>query len=128
MASTSADPPRRPGKRCNRPGKPSPPPFQPHPRLRRVSQSSQQAALAGGPAYGLGCKAFEGLSWRPGMWRPYKLAEAQCDEMGRLTEKYGLSPLVIHTSYLVNVASTTTEFLKKSILAFRGEVERALAL
>src|ERR1700684_1257561 len=41
---------------------------------------------------------------------------------------YGLKPLVIHTNYLVNLASTNQLFLKKSIEAFRGEVERALAV
>jgi deoxyribonuclease-4 len=48
--------------------------------------------------------------------------------MHRLRIKYGISPLVIHTSYLVNLASSTSEFLNKSVQAFRGEVERALAL
>jgi deoxyribonuclease-4 len=48
--------------------------------------------------------------------------------MKRLREQYGLTPLVIHTNYLVNLASTTPLFLKKSVEAFRGEVERALAL
>jgi deoxyribonuclease-4 len=48
--------------------------------------------------------------------------------MSRLREKYDLKPLVIHTNYLVNLASTTPLFLKKSIEAFRGEVERALNL
>src|SRR5437868_4831708 len=62
------------------------------------------------------------------MWKPYQLAKAQCDEMIRLKEKYGIAPLVIHTSYLVNLASSTQEFLEKSIQAFRAEVERGLAL
>lgn len=62
------------------------------------------------------------------MWRPYELAQQQCDEMKRLRENYGIWPLVIHTSYLVNLASSTTEFLQKSIQAFRAEVERGLAL
>ena len=79
-------------------------------------------------AYRLGCNAFQVFSSSPRMWRPYKLAQTQCDEMRRLMDKYRISALVIHTSYLVNVASTTQEFLKKSILTFRGEVERALAL
>lgn len=48
--------------------------------------------------------------------------------MHRLREKYDLKPLVIHTNYLVNLASTTEAFLLKSIEAFRGEIERALAL
>jgi len=62
------------------------------------------------------------------MWKPYQLARLQCDEMIRLREKYGIAPLVIHTSYLVNLASVTQEFLDKSIEAFRGEAERGLAL
>jgi len=35
---------------------------------------------------------------------------------------------VVHTNYLINLAATNPTFLKKSIEAFRGEVERALAL
>jgi deoxyribonuclease-4 len=62
------------------------------------------------------------------MWKPYEVSQSQCDEMKRLKEKYGIAPLVIHTSYLVNLASSTTEFLRKSISAFRAEVERALGL
>jgi deoxyribonuclease-4 len=48
--------------------------------------------------------------------------------MKRLREKYDLKPLVIHTNYLINLGSTTELFLKKSIEAFRGEIERALTL
>jgi deoxyribonuclease-4 len=48
--------------------------------------------------------------------------------MTRLREKYELKPMAIHVNYLVNLASTTPLFLEKSIAAFRGEVERALAL
>ena len=48
--------------------------------------------------------------------------------MIRLRERYGLMPLVIHANYLVNLAGGNPEFHAKSIAAFRGEVERALAL
>ncbi len=48
--------------------------------------------------------------------------------MSRLRQKYDLRPLVIHANYLINVAGTNGPFLKKSIAAFRGELERALAL
>lgn len=52
----------------------------------------------------------------------------QCAEMSRLRATYDLKPLVIHTNYLVNLASSTDVFLEKSVEAFRGEVERAMAL
>jgi deoxyribonuclease-4 len=48
--------------------------------------------------------------------------------MNRLRARYNLKPLVIHTNYLVNLASSNELFLQKSMEAFRGEVERALSL
>jgi deoxyribonuclease-4 len=79
-------------------------------------------------AYRLGCNAFQIFSSSPRQWAPYELSRPQSDEMMRLREKYDLKPVAIHVNYLVNLASTTPLFLKKSIEAFRGEVERALAL
>src|SRR5712671_1925915 len=79
-------------------------------------------------AYRLGCNTFQIFSSSPRQWAPYELGRPQCEEMKRLRDKYDLKPLVIHTNYLVNLASTTELFLKKSIEAFRGEIERSLAL
>jgi deoxyribonuclease-4 len=79
-------------------------------------------------AYRLGCNTFQIFSSSPRQWKPYDLALPQCHELKRLREKYDLTPVVIHTNYLVNLASTTPLFLKKSIEAFRGEVKRVLAL
>ena len=91
-------------------------------------------STSGGPetaaerAYRLGCNTFQIFSSSPRMWRPYTIAASQCEAMSALRAKYDLKPLVIHTSYLVNVAGAGSEFLEKSIEAFRGELQRALAL
>jgi len=79
-------------------------------------------------AYRLGCNTLQIFSSSPRQWAPYDLSRPQCSEMMRLREKYDLKPMAIHVNYLVNLASTTPMFLRKSIEAFRGEVERALAL
>ena len=79
-------------------------------------------------AYRLGCNTLQVFSSSPRQWAPYELSYPVCEEMIRLRAKYDLNPLVIHTNYLVNLASTNQLFLKKSIEAFRGEVERALAM
>src|SRR5262249_34848829 len=79
-------------------------------------------------AYRLGCNTLQIFSSSPRQWAQHELGRPNCDEMMRLREKYDLNPLVIHTNYLVNLASTTPLFLKKSIEAFRGEIERALML
>ena len=79
-------------------------------------------------AYRLGCNTLQIFSSSPRQWTPYDLSELQCEEMSRLRANYDLKPLVIHTNYLVNLASSNELFLQKSIEAFRGEVERALSL
>jgi deoxyribonuclease-4 len=79
-------------------------------------------------AYRLGCNTFQIFSSSPRQWAPYELGESQCTEMNRLRAGYDLKPLVIHTNYLVNLASSNELFLQKSMQAFRGEVERALSL
>ena len=109
-----------------------PPPKRP-PRLtsRRIGIHT---SVAGGVqnaaerAYRLGCNTFQIFSSTPRQWAANELSRPQCEELTRLREKYDLKPLVIHTKYLVNLAATNELFLKKSIEAFRGEVERALAL
>jgi deoxyribonuclease IV len=79
-------------------------------------------------AYRLGCNTFQIFSSSPRQWAPYELGRAQCEEMSRLRKRYNLKPLVIHANYLVNLGGENSEFHAKSIVAFRGEVERALAL
>ena len=109
-----------------------PPPKRP-PKLtsRRIGIHTSSAGgveNAAERAYRLGSNTFQIFSSSPRQWAPYELARPQCEQMRRLQEKYDLKPLVIHTNYLVNLASTTEAFLKKSIEAFRGEIERALML
>jgi deoxyribonuclease IV len=108
------------------------------PPKKRPSTSSRRigihTSIAGGVeyaaerAYRLGCNTFQIFSTSPRQWQPYSLGHPQCETMSRLREKYDLKPLVIHSNYLINLAGTSAPFLKKSIAAFRGELERGLAL
>lgn len=79
-------------------------------------------------AHEIGANTLQIFSSSPRMWRPQKIDPAQAERMRTLRQKYDVGPLVIHASYLVNVCSQTTEFRDKSIVAFRGEIERALML
>jgi len=76
----------------------------------------------------IGANTFQIFSSSPRMWRAPKVVPEQCERMRDLRKKYDVGPLVIHTSYLVNVCSQNEEVRQKSIAAFRGEIERALAL
>jgi deoxyribonuclease IV len=74
----------------------------------------------------IGANTFQIFSSSPRMWRAPKVDPKQAERMRELRKKLDVGPLVIHTSYLVNVCSQSSEVREKSIGAFRGEVERAL--
>ena len=74
----------------------------------------------------IGANTFQIFSSSPRMWRAPKVDPAQAARMRELRSKMDVGPLVIHTSYLVNVCSQSDDVRQKSIEAFRGEVERAL--
>ncbi len=76
----------------------------------------------------IGANTFQIFSSSPRMWRAPKVDPTQAERMRELRAKFDVGPLVIHTSYLVNVCSQSTEVREKSVAAFRGEIERALAL
>jgi len=76
----------------------------------------------------IGANTFQIFSSSPRMWKAPKVDPEQAKRMRALRAKHDVGPLVIHTSYLVNVCSQNEEVRQKSIAAFRGEIERALAL
>jgi deoxyribonuclease IV len=97
-------------------------------RIGIHTSSSGGVENAAERAYRLGCNTFQIFSSSPRQWKPYELGRSHCEQMNQLRAKYDLKPLVIHTNYLINLAGTSELFLRKSIEAFRGEIERALAL
>jgi deoxyribonuclease-4 len=76
----------------------------------------------------IGANTLQIFSSSPRMWRATRVDPKQAARTKELRAKLDVGPLVIHTSYLVNVCSQTEEVREKSVTAFRGEIERALAL
>jgi deoxyribonuclease-4 len=75
----------------------------------------------------IGANTFQIFTSSPRMWRAPKVDPRQAARMRELRARLDVGPLVVHTSYLVNVCSQSIETREKSIDAFRGEIERALA-
>jgi deoxyribonuclease-4 len=75
----------------------------------------------------IGANTFQFFSSSPRMWRAPKVDPKQAERMKTLRAALDVSPIVIHTSYLVNVCSQTEDVREKSVAAFRQEIERALA-
>src|ERR1700691_775738 len=101
--------------------------------VRTVKRIGVHLGTAGGGsnavtrAREIGANTFQIFSSSPRMWRAPKVDPKQAERMHELPAKLDVGPLVIHTSYLVNVCSQSNEIREKSIDAFRGEIERALA-
>jgi deoxyribonuclease-4 len=62
------------------------------------------------------------------MWKASTPDPADIKLLNIARERYDLTPLVIHDSYLINLASRDPAIRKSSIAAFRGEIERAIAV
>lgn len=87
-----------------------------------TSGGLQNAALQ---AVALGANCFQIFSGSPRMWRSAPPPEDEVREMRLLRAEHDLAPLVIHESYLINLASAKEEVRAKSVAGFRGELERA---
>jgi len=76
----------------------------------------------------IGANTFQIFSSSPRMWRAPKVDPKEAVRMRALRAELDVGPLVIHTSYLVNVCSQTVDIREKSVDCFRLEIERALML
>jgi len=76
----------------------------------------------------VGANCFQIFSSSPRMWRASMPPQEQIDELRRFRARHDLQPLVIHDSYLINLAAPDDSIRQKSIEAMRGELERAFAI
>lgn len=75
-----------------------------------------------------GAEALQIFSASPRMWRAKQPDPVQVGLLRKRREEHDLWPLVIHDSYLINLAAPVSAVREKSIEAFRGEIERALII
>ncbi len=75
-----------------------------------------------------GANTFQIFSSSPRQWRAAAVKPEDAARMRELRAAHDIGPVSIHASYLINLCSQTETVRAGSIAAFRGEVERALAL
>ena len=75
-----------------------------------------------------GANTFQIFSSSPRMWRAADVKPDDARKMRELRAKHDIGPVSIHASYLINLCSRTEAVRENSVSAFRGEVQRALAL
>jgi deoxyribonuclease-4 len=76
----------------------------------------------------LGANTFQIFSSSPRQWKASVPSLPAIRLFQAAREKYDLYPLAIHDNYLINLASAHEKIRKLSIEAFRGELERAVAI
>lgn len=73
----------------------------------------------------LGINAFQCFGGNPRGWAQKPLPEEEAERFREARGKADIWPVVIHTSYLINLSSPDEALFKKSIALFALEIERA---
>jgi deoxyribonuclease-4 len=90
-----------------------------------IAGSLERSALQ---AAELGANTFQIFSSSPRQWKASVPSVPAIHLLNKAREKYDLTPLAIHDNYLINLASADPGNRAKSVEAFRGELERAIAI
>jgi len=92
------------------------------------------APIAGGlqnallKAQRLGADTVQIFSRNPRGWKARPLEREEVEYFKRVRRATGVSPVVIHANYLINLAAADDDIREKSVASFREEVERGIQL
>src|SRR5919106_4983726 len=75
-----------------------------------------------------GCEALQIFSKNANRWHSNPLDPAEVKRFRARIEETGITPVVSHASYLINLATTFGALRKQSVAAFVDELDRADAL
>jgi deoxyribonuclease IV len=76
-------------------------------------------------AAAIGCSTVQIFPGNPTGWKMGKLEEAEIEKRVGLLAENDLHPLVVHSAYLINLATNNPEFLEKSQKLLDETMERA---
>ena len=75
-------------------------------------------------ARNLGCSAMQIFSRNPRRWKTLPLSPRSIGAMREAAERGEIDPIVVHTPYLLNLASADEELYRRSIQALGQEIKR----
>lgn len=79
-------------------------------------------------AYELGCTTMQIFSHNPRQWSAARIPDEHAQQFKELRERHDVSPVFVHTSYLINLAAMKTDVLEKSVSLLIQEMDLADAL
>jgi deoxyribonuclease-4 len=86
-----------------------------------VTRAVERAALHG-------CETLQIFTKNASQWRAKPLDVGEIDQFRRAVDAHGLTPVVSHASYLINLATADLALRAQSVAALVDELERADAL
>ncbi|MDI6745272.1 MAG: TIM barrel protein [Thermodesulfovibrionales bacterium] len=81
-----------------------------------------------GRAHELGCTTLQIFSHNPRGWALKDISKEDSALFKKLRSEFDISPVYIHTSYLINLASSSEALRRKSIDMLKEEMNRADAI
>jgi deoxyribonuclease-4 len=104
--------------------------IQPRPGGLLGAHVSVQGGVQTGPVRGaaLGATAIQVFTKTPNQWREPALAGETCAEFRRAWERSGITSIVAHDSYLINLASPDRVLGRRSAASFIAELRRCQRL
>ncbi len=76
----------------------------------------------------LDCQTVQIFSRNPRGWKAKILSDEEVEMFKQVRRQTGISPVVIHANYLINLAAADKVILEKSRVSFREELERGIRL
>ncbi len=73
----------------------------------------------------LGCRAFQIFSSNPRGWKRRAFRQGEVEAFIEGVKENHLSPVIIHTPYLINLSASDDDIYRKSIDALKADIERA---
>lgn len=73
----------------------------------------------------IGCRTVQIFPGNPTGWKMGKLEAPEIEKRASLLEQADIAPLVVHSAYLINLATSNEEFLEKSKNLLNQTMERA---
>ncbi len=82
------------------------------------SEAVNRAAL-------LGCECMQIFVNAPQRWNPVAISESEIEKFVTLNKKSKINPIIIHSIYLINLASENPFFYKSSIKSLSDDIKKA---
>ncbi len=79
-------------------------------------------------AVNIGCNAMQIFVKNPRGWKGKELTEKNCEKFQRARAEAGLDPVVVHSTYLINIASPKEDLWHKSVEGLKNDYLRSVRI